>query len=147
LQAFGIGTDFTVAAGNSWAVFSTKADPAVLYARTNVNGVTETVDLGATPPGLHTYRVQPVAGGFAFSIDGVLKATVAVAIPSGTPVKVLLSELMGTSPLRADWVRTDAPAATQAAVAAPASTNAPAATTARTGVLESAPADNDVLAR
>jgi hypothetical protein len=51
--------------------------------------------------------VQPVPGGFAFSIDGVLHTTIAVNIPAGTPLKIAMSDYNGTPglALQADWVR------------------------------------------
>src|SRR5207248_1898699 len=48
----------------------------------------------------------PVSGGFRFSIDGVAKATLSGAIPSGTPLKLALRS-RSSSALRADWVLVD----------------------------------------
>jgi len=107
-QAFGIATDLTTASGNSWAMISTKSTPDLLYARTNVNGDTRTVELGPTPTGLHTYRVEPVSGGYAFYIDGTKVATIAQVLPPTAATKLVLSDMIGVAPLVADWVRTDA---------------------------------------
>jgi parallel beta-helix repeat protein len=108
-QAFGMATDLSTASGNSWAIFSTKDTATTLYARTNVNGTSNAVSLGATPVGFHTYRVEPIAGGggFNFLIDGVRVASIKQAIPTGTPVKLVISDMTGQAALGTDWVRAD----------------------------------------
>ena len=106
-QAFGIATDLTNSAGNYWAIIGTKSTPDQLYARTNVNGTTRTVDLGATPAGLHTYRVEAVAGGYAFYIDGVKVTTIAQALPSTAATRAVMSDMVAVSPLVIDWIRSD----------------------------------------
>jgi hypothetical protein len=108
-QAFGIGTDLSNAANNAWAIFSTKAPADRLYARTNVNGATQTVDVGPTPVGLHTYRIAPIVGGFAFYVDGVQATTIAQELPATFAPKLVLSDVTGTAgSLGVDWVRSDA---------------------------------------
>jgi hypothetical protein len=106
-QAFGIATDLTTTTNNSWAIFGTKSTPEVLYARTNVNGDTRTVDLGPTPIGLHVYRVEPVSGGYAFYIDGTKVATIAQALPTTAPTKLVVSDMVGAAELDVDWLRGD----------------------------------------
>jgi len=102
-QAFGLATDLNTGPGNSWAIIGTKGTADTLYARTNVNGATQTVEIGATPTGLHTYRVEPVAGGFNFYIDGVKVASIAQVIAAGTPLKLVLSDMVAVAPLSVDW--------------------------------------------
>jgi hypothetical protein len=104
-QSFGLATNLSTASGNAWAIFGTKFDANVLYARTNVNGVSRTVDLGPTPSGLHVYRVEPVEGGFNFFVDGAKVATVMQTLPADAPVKLVMSDMIGESALTADWVR------------------------------------------
>ncbi|MDB5351457.1 MAG: hypothetical protein JWN86_2704, partial [Planctomycetota bacterium] len=106
-QHFGLATDLAAVAGNSWGIFSTAGTTGTLFARVNSNGTVTDVNLGALPSGFHTYLIQQVATGFAFSVDGVLKTTIAATIPSGTPLKSVLSDFNGSaqSPLQADWLR------------------------------------------
>lgn len=106
-QSFGLATGLSTATGNSWATIGTKATPDSIYARTNVNGVTQTIDLGPTPAGLHTYRVEPVTGGFNFYIDGVRVATITETLPAGAPVKLVMSDMVGVAALVIDWVRAE----------------------------------------
>src|SRR5205823_3273026 len=60
---------------------------------------------GRLPTGFHTYRVQPIATGFQFYIDDVLKATVGITFPAGAPTRIVLSAFNGAPDLQADWVR------------------------------------------
>jgi hypothetical protein len=107
-QHFGLATDFGAVNGNYWAVFSTSNTNNTLFARVNASGATTDVNLGALPVGFHTYRVQPVAGGFQFSVDGVLKTTIAAAFGNTTALNIALSSFNGSNPaLQADWVRED----------------------------------------
>ena len=43
------------------------------------------------PRGYHVYRVQPVAGGYQFYLDDVLRATLKTTFPAGTALKAGLS--------------------------------------------------------
>jgi hypothetical protein len=106
-QYFGLATDLSAAAGNYWAAFSTAGTTNTLYARVNANGAATDVSLGALPAGYHVYRVQPVAGGFQFFIDGALKTTISASIPAGTPLHLALSAQGGPrrTALSADWAR------------------------------------------
>jgi hypothetical protein len=105
-QHFGLSTDFGSVNGNSWAVFSTGSTSDTLYARVNVNGATTDVSLGALPTGFHVYRVQPMPGAFQFFVDGVLRTTIAAAVPSGTPFKIGMSSYIASSSnLQVDWVK------------------------------------------
>jgi hypothetical protein len=104
--AFGLADGLSNGSTNTWAIFSTKGTTNTLYARVNAAGVNTIVSLGALPTGFHVYRVEPVSGGFAFSIDGVLKTTLSIAIPAGIKLKAVLSaDDQPTQPaLQADWV-------------------------------------------
>ena len=106
-QHFGLATGLDSAQGNYWALFSTFGTSDTLYARVNVNGATTDVRLGALPSGFHDYKVQPVSGGFQFSIDGVLKTTIQAHVPASKSLRVALSAYGTSNPLRADWVRLD----------------------------------------
>jgi hypothetical protein len=113
-QTFGLATDLTDVAGNSWAAFSTVGTTGTLYARVNSNGSMRTVSLGARPTGFHTYSVRPTTSGFEFSIDAVLKATVPSAIPASAVLRAVVSDANGSAnaPLQADWVRATASVST-----------------------------------
>jgi hypothetical protein len=103
-QSFGLATSLAAVAGNYWALFGTIGTTNTLFARVNVNGATQDVNVGALPAGFHTYRVQPVAGGFQFLVDGVVKATLAAAFPANTPLKVVMGDAYGTyQPFQIDW--------------------------------------------
>jgi methionine-rich copper-binding protein CopC len=106
-QHFGLATDLGTVAGQYWAIFSTNNTTNTLYARTNVNGTTKNVSLGALPTGFHDYLIQPISGGFGFYVDGVLKTTITTAIPTGVALKASFSDFSGgaSTPLQADWVR------------------------------------------
>jgi hypothetical protein len=106
-QHFGFATSLSSVGGNSWALFSTGGTTNTLFARVNANGTTTDVSLGALPAGFHDYLIKPVAGGFSFYVDGVLQTTINAALPSGTAMKVVLSDYNGSAqaPLQADWVR------------------------------------------
>jgi methionine-rich copper-binding protein CopC len=103
-QHFGLATDFGTVSGNYWAMFSTGGTSDTLFARVNSNGTTQDVSLGALPTGFHTYRVQPVAGGFSFYIDGVFETTINIAFPVNTAVRAAFSSF-GSGPLQVDLVR------------------------------------------
>jgi hypothetical protein len=104
-QHFGLATDFANVAGNYWAMFSTGGTSDSLFARVNVNGSTQDVNVGALPSGFHVYRVQPVTGAFQFYVDGVLKTTLNATVPTGTPLKIAASAFNGSSPLLIDFTR------------------------------------------
>jgi hypothetical protein len=103
-QKFGLATDMSASAGNSWAIFTTNNTTGTCYAEVNSAGSVSTVSLGARPSGYHLYRVQPTATGFQFYIDGVLKTTISKTIASGTALKIDLASATTTA-LMADWVR------------------------------------------
>ena len=94
-QHFGMATDLTTVSGNSWAIFSTGGTNDTLFARVNAAGTTQDVNLGALPSGFHDYKIQPVAGGIQFSVDGVALATINLTIPSGTPLAIAMSSFNG----------------------------------------------------
>jgi hypothetical protein len=109
-QHFGLATSLAGYAGNYWAIFSTMATTSTLYARVNVNGATQDISLGALPSGYHNYLIQPVSGGFAFYVDGVLETTITAAMPQGTALKAAFYDYSGTSqPLRVSEVTMGAP--------------------------------------
>jgi hypothetical protein len=91
--------------GYSAAVFTTRTSSSTLYARVNRNGSVTDTSLGAIPSGFHIYRVEPIATGFQFYIDGVLKTTIARTLPTGTQSRIVLASQNGTPVLQADWVR------------------------------------------
>jgi hypothetical protein len=106
-QEFGLATELQTADA-SWAIFSTKGTTNTLYARVNVGGgVSEGVSLGAIPSGFHTYRIQPVAGGFSFYVDDVRKTTINLSFAAGTATRVMMSAVYPAPQpaLRVDWVR------------------------------------------
>lgn len=102
---FGLATGLTTAAGNYWALFSTNTTTNTLYARVNASGKTQTVKIGALPSGFHVYLVKPVATGFQFYVDNVLKTSVAMTFPTGTALRIALSAYGSAKPMQADWVR------------------------------------------
>jgi methionine-rich copper-binding protein CopC len=104
-QHFGLATDFTDAPGNYWAVFSTGGTTNTLFARVNVNGATQEVNLGALPAGFHVYDVVPVSGGFQFLVDGALQTTINAVIPASAPLKIGMSAFNGASPMTVDYAR------------------------------------------
>jgi hypothetical protein len=108
-QHFGLATGLGSVGSNSWVLFSTAGTTNTLFARVNANGSTTDVNLGALPAGFHDYQIKPVSGGFAFYVDGVLQTTINATLPSGTAMKIVLSDYNGTAgaPLQADWVRVD----------------------------------------
>jgi hypothetical protein len=101
-QHFGVATDFATASGNYWAVFSTGGTTDTLFARVNSNGDARDVSLGALPAGFHDYNIQPVSGGFRFSIDGAVVATVNASFPGGVQLRLAASAFTGTPPLLVD---------------------------------------------
>jgi parallel beta-helix repeat protein len=106
-QNFGLATSMAATAGNSWAVFTTRATAHTLYAQVNVNGTLTAVSLGALSTGYRTYRVEPTLAGFRFWIDGNVRATIAKPLTSAQ-LKLNLSAL-STGSLRCDWVHTAYP--------------------------------------
>jgi hypothetical protein len=76
-----------------------------LYARVNSDGVAQDVSLGSLPAGFHFYRVQPVAGGFDFYVDGLLRTELAASVPPDTLKLSAISDFQGATSLQADWVR------------------------------------------
>jgi hypothetical protein len=108
-QHFGLATSLSAVAGNSWALFSSAGTSNTLFARVNANGTTQDVSLGALPTGFHDYLIKPVSGGFAFYVDGVLQTTITATFPSGTNLKIVLSDYSGSAqtPLQAQWARID----------------------------------------
>ncbi|HEX2971490.1 MAG TPA: DUF4082 domain-containing protein [Tepidisphaeraceae bacterium] len=102
---FGLATGLLSTAGNYSAVFTTKSTTTTLYARVNQAGTLRDVSLGAIPLGFHIYRVQPIATGFQFYIDGVLRTTITRTVPVGTQLKAALAAQNGLPVLQADWVR------------------------------------------
>src|SRR5947207_3467058 len=91
--------------GNYWAMFGTAASSDRLYARVNVGGDSQDVDLGPLPGGFHDYKVQPTATGFEFSIDGGLKAALDKPIPGAVQLRLTASEFQGAPGLRIEAAR------------------------------------------
>src|SRR6185312_9244542 len=106
-EHFGLATGFDNPSTNAWAIFSTLNTTDTLFARVNNFGVEQVVNLGPLPNGFHDYRVQPVAGGFQFSVDGVMVTTIAANIPSDVLKAAAISGFNGspTPPLQIDWIR------------------------------------------
>jgi hypothetical protein len=106
-QHFGLATTFASVSGQYWAMFSTMGTTNTLFARVNNNGSTVDVSVGTKPTGFHLYRVQPVAGGFQFYIDNVLKTTINSVFAAGTQLRVAMSSFAGAPQpaLQADWVK------------------------------------------
>jgi methionine-rich copper-binding protein CopC len=104
---FGLATDLTAAAGNYWAAFTTGTTTNSLYARVNNNGTITDVRIANLPSGYHTYRVNPIATGFQFYLDGTLRTTINQTFPVGTNLKMVVSSFTGSpSPvMRVDWAR------------------------------------------
>jgi methionine-rich copper-binding protein CopC len=104
-QSFGLATALDSEIGNSWAIFSTRNTADRLFARVNVSGVTQEADLGPVDTALRLYRIQPIAGGFAFYVDGLPVATLTLAIPEASPLRIAVSSFYeAAAPITADWV-------------------------------------------
>jgi hypothetical protein len=106
-QHFGIATDLGSFSGSVWALFSTMGTSNTLFARVNLFGSEQSVNLGALPVGFHLYRVQPTATGFDFYVDNVLSTSIAGAFPSGLNPKIAISSFNGAPnpALQVDWAR------------------------------------------
>jgi methionine-rich copper-binding protein CopC len=104
-QHFGLATDLDDVVGRYWAIFSTGGRNDTLYARVNVSGVTQNLELGVLPSGFHNYKILPKPGGVEFYVDDVLRTTVNLTFPAGTPMKVAFSSFNGGAALQADWAR------------------------------------------
>jgi hypothetical protein len=96
-QHFGLATDYASFAGNYWAKFSTGGTSNTLFARVNASNDIQDVNLGPLPAGFHDYRIVPVAGGFQFYIDGVLRTTISASFPAETPLRIAMSSFLGSS--------------------------------------------------
>jgi hypothetical protein len=106
-QHFGFTTGFD-STSNYWAIFSTNGTSDTLFARVNANAQSiEDVNIGTLPSGFHTYRIEPISTGFKFYLDGTLKATINIAFPSNTQLRIGFSSYNGdpAPALKADWVR------------------------------------------
>jgi hypothetical protein len=105
-QHFGMATGLNSVNGNSWAMFSTAGSTNTLYARVNANGSMQDVSLGTLPSGYHDYLIKQVSGGFQFLVDGVLQTTINATFPSGSALKIVLSDYNGNSqaPLRTQQI-------------------------------------------
>jgi methionine-rich copper-binding protein CopC len=104
-QHFGLATDLDAAAGRYWAIFSTGGTNSTLFARVNVSGTMQDVNLGALPSGYHAYKILPTASGFQFYVDGNLATTINLTFPVGTPTRFVASAFNGGNPLRADDIK------------------------------------------
>jgi hypothetical protein len=94
-QHFGLATGFNSIDGEYWAIFSTGGTADALFARVNANGVLQDVNLGPLPVGFHTYRIEPTQTGYAFYVDGTLKATIEIGFPPGIHARVAISSYDG----------------------------------------------------
>jgi PKD repeat protein len=99
-QCFGMDTDAASAAGNYWALFGTGPSSNHLYARVNVAGDTQDVDLGPLPAGFHDYQINPAPTGFAFYVDGGLQTTLAKPIPGSVQLRLSASAFQGSPALQ-----------------------------------------------
>ena len=108
-QQFGLATNLTAAAGNYWAVFTTRNTTNSLNAEVNVNGTVTDVKISNLLSGYHVYKVQPTSTGFQFYVDGVLKTTLSGTFPTGTATHIVVSAFKGSpsAGIKADWVRFD----------------------------------------
>ncbi len=104
-QHFGLATDYGAVAGQYWAMFSTLGTSDTLFARVNVNGATQDINIGALPSGMHVYRVQPISGAFQFIVDGVLKTTVTATIPGTIGLRAAFSVFGAAAAMQVDSVR------------------------------------------
>lgn len=93
-QHFGLATDLSAFGGNYWAIFSTGGTNNTLFARVNVSGTTQEVNLGSLPSGFHDYRIVPSASAFEFYVDGQLRTTIAATFPPATPVRAAISSYL-----------------------------------------------------
>jgi hypothetical protein len=94
-QHLGLATDFAAFAGNYWAAFSNGGTTDTLFARVNVSGTEQVINLGPLSAGFHDYRIVPTGSAFEFYVDGVLRTTVNATFPAGTPVRVAMSSFLG----------------------------------------------------
>jgi serine/threonine-protein kinase len=106
-QHFGLATGFDPIPEHCWAIFSTAGTTDTLSARVNVLGAMKDEDIGPLPSGFHEYAIKPVTDGFQFSVDGVVKKTLAADIPRSTEMRLIFSAFNGAPmpPLQVDWVR------------------------------------------
>ncbi len=96
-QHFGMATDLSSPTGNSFAIFSTMGTTNTLFAWVDSNGTTQNVSLGTLPAGTHDYKIVPVAAGYQFFVDGVLKTEIDLAIPAATALKAAISSFGSTA--------------------------------------------------
>ncbi|HEX5164078.1 MAG TPA: IPT/TIG domain-containing protein, partial [Thermomicrobiales bacterium] len=90
-----------------WAIFSTRADGAVLYARTNAgNGPLDTQLSSSWLGAPHRFRIDWTTSSIVFSIDGVQVATHNVAITANMR-PVISDGTAGGAILPVDWLRVD----------------------------------------
>lgn len=103
---FGLASGLNSVSDDSWAIFSTGGTTNTLFARVNAQGTVQDVNLGAIPSGMHIYRIEPTASGFAFSIDGVLRSTIPITFSASTVSRIAFSAYNTASParLQVDWV-------------------------------------------
>lgn len=104
-QHFGIATNLDTAAGNYWAIFSTGGTSSTLFARVNVSGTMQEVNLGALPSGYQTYKIVPTSSGIQFYVNGTLATTINLTFPVGTATRFVLSTFNSGNPLLADWIK------------------------------------------
>lgn len=104
-QEFGLGTDLASEAGNYWAIFSTLGTTNTLYAQVNNDNSVTNVSLGAIQSGFHVYLITPIATGFQFYVDGVLKTTVSRTLPTGVQLPAVMSNYNGSPTMQADYIR------------------------------------------
>ncbi len=105
-EHFGLATDLNGNANSAWALFSTMGTSNTLFARTLLNGVEQTVNLGGGIGSFHTYQISWQPTGLQYYIDGTLVATASAALAA--PMSVHMSEFNSGGPaLVTDWVRVD----------------------------------------
>jgi hypothetical protein len=96
-QHFGLATSMAVTAGNSWAVFSTRNSATRLFARINVAGAIQEVDVGAISTSYRTYQIRKTATGYQFSVDGVQVASMNAAISLTAGLRIVMSNASTTT--------------------------------------------------
>jgi hypothetical protein len=96
-QHFGMATELSSPTGNSFAIFSTMGTTNTLFAWVDSNGTTQNVSIGALPAGVHDYKIVPVAAGYQFYVDSVLKTEIDLVIPAGTALKAAISSFGSTA--------------------------------------------------
>ncbi|MGH9173810.1 MAG: IPT/TIG domain-containing protein, partial [Vicinamibacterales bacterium] len=100
-QHIGLGIDLN---NTPWAIFSTGASGAALFARTNGSSAADTQISGSWLGAPHRYRIEWTSTNVNFFIDGVEVATHAISIPGEMRPVASDGPLSGAA-LSIDWIR------------------------------------------